>query len=191
MMREQLGVAVGPDRRADIRRCLSVSNASLASTCSTATEIPERKEEISLYPTMGSPSSEGYKSACGSSDLGLADTESFSVGSRASSTTDLYQDHRSGVSCSTDSSTGGLDNVTSQGEADGGSHHPPSLQDFTDSLYMDHNWTSSSNSLLSESMFASTYALKYEAFECKVRKLCQSTADLDEKMRLARLECGY
>lgn len=167
-MREQLSTA-NEEGPASLSGFLCRSNESLASTCSTATEVPERKLDRDV-----SPSSEGYKSACGSSDLNLADTEYFSAGSRLSSSSNLSRH------CS--------DLETSRS---GSGHCPPSLQDFNTTLNADNNnWTSSS-SLLSESMFASSYSPKYEALEDKVRKLCQSTSDLDEKMRLARLECSY
>lgn len=169
LMREQL--STDPDNTS---QSLCHSRESLTSTCSTATETPERQIDEDTTLLDRSPS-EGYTSAYGSSYLGdLADTEYYSATSRGSSDSDLSED------CN--------DYGTSHR---GSGHCPPSLQDFNATLIAGSNYTSSSSSLLSESMFSSTYSPKYEALEDKVRKLCQSTSDLDEKMRLARLECGY
>ena len=169
-MREQL--SPDTDDFVNIGRCLS--QESVASTCSTATETPERQVDEDRYSSIKQSSSDEYKSTCGSSNPNLADTESFSAESRVSSASNLSE-QSSGLE-SSHSLTG---------------HYPPSLQDFNTSVNADSNWTASSTSLLSDSMFTSTYSPKYEALENRVRKLCQSTSDLNEKMRLARLECSY
>lgn len=157
--------------REQLRDCESGTRGScesLASTCSTATEIPVKqndtyKQDNDLYDTMRSPS-EGYKSAC--SDSNLADTESFS-----------------------DSRSSSISNFSKNSEQYGRCR--PSLHNFTTSLMSEGEFKVSSHSLMSESMFCSTYSSKYEALEDKVRKLCQSTTNLDEKMRLARQELVY
>lgn len=158
------------------------SSESLSST-NTATP------DADLQP-LRSPS-EGYKSACSSSQLNLADTESLSD-SRSSSTSDLSKTN----DCSSPTSTSSTE-VTK-------SPCPPSLQDFKANVSIDkcskssyipsnasHDFVWSSTTSLTESMFNSTMSSKSEALQDKVRKLCQSTSKLDEKMRLARMESQF
>jgi len=89
------------------------------------------------------------------------------------------------VSASSDSHSSGKSRLTAR---------PPTLKDFTNSLYMDSSMSSmwiSTQSLASTTtnqMSASTMSVKSAALEQRVRKLCQSTTELDEKLRLARLE---
>lgn len=157
------------------------------SLSSTNTATPEDDSGLVLR----SPS-EGYKSAYGSSELNMADDESDFTDSRASSSSDLSVKNNEAVTCSTNV-TGGLS--------------PPSLQDFKASLNLSGSCkasspasTNSKSSIrpslvsscsLTESMFTSMSSVKSEVLEDKVRKLCLSTSNLDEKMKLARMESQY
>lgn len=162
-MREQCAIN---DEAADIStQLLNGSSESLASTCSTATEITTKEKDIS---PVRSPS-EGYKSACGSE----------------------YNIDDSDYSLSPPKGSQSKHNSSSISLAS----RRPTFKDFNDRLNnTDSTIRNMSNSVspsMTESMFKSTMSLKSDELEERVRKLCQSTTELDEKMRLARLECSF
>lgn len=152
----------------------SGSTLSLASTCSTATEIPLKQITSNDVSPMRSPS-EGYKSACGSLSSScniIADSESFN-------TDDIID----ALSSSTVDSPTMSSSITS----------PPTFSDYNTGVIKGKDNTSSKTLYpsMSDSMFGSTLSIKSEALQERVRKLCQSTSQLDEKIRLARLERSY
>lgn len=148
-------------------KCLSYSSESLASSCGTATEIPEKQLDES---PMRSPS-EGYKSAC-DSECCSADIDSYSsdCGDLSDSLSSLQtEDSMPALKCS-----------------------PPTYKDFQVSQEeTTPQMHSSMSHSMCQSMTMSTTSLRSEDLQQRVRKLCQSTTQLDEKIRLARLESSY
>lgn len=152
-------------------KCLSCSAESLASSCCTATEIPEKHQDVS---PLRSPS-EGYKSAC--------DSDCCSEGINSYSSSD-----KDGC-LSTSLSSIQTDDDTSTPKCS-----PPTLKDFQLSISQENTTPLMHSSMTNEmcaNMTISTSSLKSEDLQQRVRKLCQSTSQLDEKIRLARLESSY
>lgn len=141
---------------------LNGSSQSLTTSCCTAVEAPPR------LPAAKSPL-KGYR----------CDSECNPTGSdysQSPSTVDEESEHSS--------------LLTSTG-------HHSSYKDFMDSL-CDTSPASNhitqkeiSDTVMSESMFNSSMSIKSEELQERVRRICQSTTELDEKMRLARLESSY
>ena len=170
----------------------SSTAGSSDSLSSTNTATPEDDSCLVLR----SPS-EGYKSAYGSSELNMADDESDFTDSRSSSCSDLSIKNSAVMTPAPRGSNNGTGGLS-----------PPSLQDFKASLNLaagscskvslapsakptDCTKQSLSSSSMTESMFTSVSSVKSEALKDKVRKLCLSTSNLNEKMRLARMESRY